>query len=118
MHKPIMLRALHEAQTPKRYAHLTPALRRAFLSALSEFETILSVRMEKKLITRSTMDDLGGVLSVLFAVETVGEPKDSQWMVDVIQRQVTRAKESLTTALKPPTKTKAQSKDPGNMSGW
>lgn len=101
MHKPIMLRALREAQTPKRFANLTPALRDAIRGALSEFETIISVRVEKHLPTASAMDDLGGVLSTVFVIETLGEPKDSRRMVEAIQRQVARAKESLATALKP-----------------
>jgi len=108
MHKPIILRALRAAQTPTRFEHLTPALRGAICGALSEFETILSVRLEKSLPTESVMDDLGGVLAVIFVIETLGEPGDNRPMIDSIQRQVDRAKASLTTALKPPAEKRAK----------
>ncbi len=97
-----MLKALSSAQADKkRFTNLSWPFQKAILSALSEFETILSVRLEKNLSTVSFMEDLGGFLAILFAIETNGEPKNTDLYMSSIQIQVERAKASLKAVLIP-----------------
>lgn len=96
MHRMPLLQALRKAQEdPKRFAYLPPAQQKAIRSILSEFETMFSVREEKRLSAFFLTEDLGAVLGMLFVLETLGDLEGANERIASMQLLTAKAQKSL-----------------------